>query len=70
EIYNWANRTDRQDKRYIFWLNGLARTGKLIVARTITRKYNKQKRLEASFFFLKGGGDMSHVVKFFMSLAV
>ncbi|KIM95704.1 hypothetical protein OIDMADRAFT_183718 [Oidiodendron maius Zn] len=35
-IYNWA---DGQDERCIFWLNGLAGTGKSTIARTVARKY-------------------------------
>jgi hypothetical protein len=44
--------------------------GKSTISRTIARIYNKQKRLGASFFFSKGGGDVSHAGKFFTSLAV
>ena len=67
EIYKWV---DRQDKRCIFWLNGLAGTGKSTIARTVAHEYFKQKRLAASFFFSKGGGDIGHAGKFFTSLAV
>jgi hypothetical protein len=67
EIYNWA---DRQDERYIFWLNGLAGTGKSTIARTVARRYFDQKRLGASFFFSRGGGDVGHAGKFFTSIAV
>jgi adenylylsulfate kinase-like enzyme len=56
--------------RCIFWLNGLARTGKSTLFCTVARRYNKQELLGASFFFLKGGGDVSHASKFFTSLAV
>jgi hypothetical protein len=67
EIYNWA---DGQDKRCIFWLNGLAGTGKSTIARTVAHRYFDQKRLGASFFFSRGGGDISYAGKFFTSLAV
>jgi hypothetical protein len=56
--------------RCSFWLNGLAGTGKSTVSRTVACRYNKQKRLGASFFFPKDGGDVSHARKFFTSLAV
>ena len=39
------------------------------IARTIARKYFEE-RLGASFFFSGGGGDVSHAVKFFTSIAV
>jgi hypothetical protein len=51
-------------------LSGLAGTGKSTIARTISLKYFKQKRLAASFFFSKGGGDIGHAGRFFTSLAV
>jgi len=69
-IYDWADGKDGQDERCIFWLNGLAGTGKSTISYTVAHRYNKQKRLGASFFFSKGGGDVSHAGKFFTSLAV
>jgi len=67
EIRQWVS---RQDGRNIFWLNGLAGTGKSTIARTVAREYYDQKRLGASFFFSRGGGDVSHAGKFFTSLAL
>lgn len=67
EIYGWA---DGQDKRCIFWLNGLAGTGKSTIARTVARRYFNQERLGASFFFVRGGGDVEHTSKFITSIAV
>ncbi|KAH8593119.1 vegetative incompatibility protein HET-E-1 [Bisporella sp. PMI_857] len=65
-IYTWA---DGQDKRCIFWLNGLAGTGKSTLARTVARRYFDQRRLGASFFFSRGGGDVGHAGKFFTTIA-
>jgi hypothetical protein len=48
----------------------LAGTGKSTIARTIARRYYKEGRLGASFFFSRGGGDVSHAGKFFTSIAV
>jgi hypothetical protein len=67
EIYKWA---DGQDKRGIFWLNGLAGAGKSTIARTVARKYFDQKHLGASFFFSRGGGDIGHAGKLVTSIAV
>ena len=67
EIRTWA---DGQDERCIFWLNGLAGTGKSTIARTIAREYFETKRLGASFFFSRGGGDAGHAGKFFTSIAL
>ena len=66
-VYNWA---DGQDERCIFWLNGLAGTGKSTIARTIARNYFEKKRLGASFFFSRGGGDVGHAGKFVTSIAL
>lgn len=67
EIYNWV---DGQDERTIFWLNGLAGTGKSTIARTVARRYFDQRRLGASFFFSRGGGDAGHAGKFVTSIAL
>ena len=66
EIRAWA---ERQDERRIYWLNGLAGTGKSTVARTIARECFAKGCLGASFFFSKGGGDVGHAGKFFTTLA-
>jgi hypothetical protein len=67
EIYDWA---DGQDERCLFWLNGLAGTGKSTTARTVARTYFEKARLGASFFFSRGGGDVEHAGMFFTSIAV
>jgi hypothetical protein len=67
QIFSWA---DGQDERCIFWLNGLAGTGKSTIARTVAREYFEKGRLGASFFFSRGGGDVDHAGKFFTSIAL
>jgi hypothetical protein len=67
EIYSWA---DGPDARCIFWLSGLAGTGKSTIARTVARRYYDRQRLAASFFFSRGGGDVGHAGKFVTSIAV
>ncbi|KAH9205871.1 hypothetical protein DL95DRAFT_417048 [Leptodontidium sp. 2 PMI_412] len=66
-VYTWA---DGRDERCIFWLSGLVGTGKSTIARTATRRYFDQKRLGASFFFSRGGGDVGHAGKFATSIAL
>ncbi|KAH7418721.1 NACHT and WD40 domain protein [Cadophora sp. MPI-SDFR-AT-0126] len=70
EIYDWADGKAGHNERCIFWLSGLAGTGKSTISRTVARRCSEQKRLGASFFFSRGGGDVSHAGKFFTSLAV
>ena len=67
EIRAWAR---RRDDKNIFWLSGFAGTGKSTLARTIAREFYEQKCLAASFFFSRGGGDVSHAGKLFTSLAL
>ncbi|KAF2464685.1 WD40 repeat-like protein [Lindgomyces ingoldianus] len=66
EIYNWGS---GQDERLIFWLNGLAGTGKSTIARAVARTYFNKKLFGASFFFSRGGGDVGHVGKFFTTIS-
>ena len=68
EIYNWGDGHD--EKRFIYWLNGLAGTGKSTIARTVARKYFNQGRLGASFFFSRGGGDVGRADKFVTTVAL
>ncbi|KAF2400563.1 hypothetical protein EJ06DRAFT_396946 [Trichodelitschia bisporula] len=67
EIGNWA---DEKNSPSIFWLSGLAGTGKSTVARTVAAKFSAKKCLGASFFFSRGGGDVGHADKFVTSIAV
>lgn len=67
QINTWAH---REDKRCIFWLSGLAGMGKSTIARTVAYELSKQECLGASFFFLRGGGDVGHVGKFVTSIAL
>ncbi|KUJ10180.1 uncharacterized protein LY89DRAFT_710917 [Mollisia scopiformis] len=67
DIYSWA---DGQNERCIFWLHGLAGTGKSTIARTVARRCLDQKRLGASFFFSRGGGDVGHAGTFVTSIAL
>ncbi|OCL05397.1 hypothetical protein AOQ84DRAFT_322981, partial [Glonium stellatum] len=47
----------------------MAGTGKSTIARTVAREYDNQERLGASFFFSRGGGDVSHANKFVTTIA-
>ena len=47
----------------------MAGTGKSTICRTIARNYFDKRRLGASFFFSRGGGDTGHAGKFFTTVA-
>jgi len=66
EIKAW---TYGRDKTSIFWLNGVAGTGKSTIARTICHHFHKKGQLGASFFFSRGKTDRSHAGLFFTTLA-
>ncbi|KAF2192389.1 HET-domain-containing protein [Zopfia rhizophila CBS 207.26] len=67
KIKAWAA---ANDAKHIFWLSGLAGTGKSTIARTVAAKHYKRKCLGASFFFSRGGGDVGHAGKFVTSIAI
>jgi hypothetical protein len=50
DLFAWFDDVDPSRER-VFWLNGLAGTGKTTVARTIASHAHKQGRLAAAFFF-------------------
>jgi WD40 repeat protein len=58
------------DARHVFWLNGLAGTGKSTIARTVARRCADAGRLGASFFFMRGGGELASARKFATTVAV
>jgi hypothetical protein len=49
-LFAWFDDVNPSRER-VFWLNGLAGTGKTTVARTIATRAHKQGRLAAAFFF-------------------
>ncbi|KAJ4176012.1 hypothetical protein NW755_014653, partial [Fusarium falciforme] len=53
----------------MFWLNGMAGTGKSTISRTIARLRPKQGHLGASFFFKRGEMDRGNLAKFVPTLA-
>lgn len=65
-IAEWAK--DR-DGKPIFWLNGMAGTGKSTIARTVARSFADKGQLGASFFFKKGEGDRGNADRFFTTIA-
>jgi hypothetical protein len=53
----------------IFWLNGIAGTGKSTISRTIAESFSKNRTLGASFFFERGDGDRGNARKFVPTIA-
>ncbi|KAL4744254.1 hypothetical protein BDW72DRAFT_188952 [Aspergillus terricola var. indicus] len=53
-ISEWADSTG---ERCVFWLNGMAGTGKSTVARTVAQSFRDKGQLGATFFFKRGEGN-------------
>jgi hypothetical protein len=61
EIAQWAQASESE---CIFWLNGMAGTGKSTIARTVAQSFNESGQLGASFFFKKGEADRDTAKRF------
>lgn len=59
----------RRDDKFIFWLSGMAGTGKSTIARTVAHPFAAQHQLGASFFFKRGEGDRRNASRFFTTIA-
>lgn len=53
----------------MYWLNGMAGTGKSTIARTVAAECDGQERLGASFFFARGEEYLSKSERFFTTIA-
>ena len=56
-------------KRPIFWLRGMAGTGKSTIARTLAHRFKSQNTLGGNFFFSRGSGEANNAVNFVGTLA-
>jgi hypothetical protein len=65
-IAMWAN---SKDGKSIFWLSGMAGTGKSTIARTVAQLFTDCGQLGASFFFKKGEGNRGNASWFFTTIA-
>ncbi|KAK2122159.1 hypothetical protein NOF04DRAFT_1337457 [Fusarium oxysporum II5] len=65
-INNWI---DDPNSKPIYWLNGMAGTGKSTISRTIAQMRHDRRDLGASFFFKRGEIDRGNLAKFVPTLA-
>ncbi|KAJ6168709.1 hypothetical protein N7497_001552 [Penicillium chrysogenum] len=65
QIMDWAMSPSQKS---IFWLKGMAGTGKSTISRTVARSLKDTNYLGASFFFKRGEGDRGNAKKFFPTL--
>jgi len=66
EITTWAD--DPQGK-CIFWLKGMAGTGKSTISRTVAQSFADRGLLGASFFFKRGERDRGNAALLFPTIA-
>jgi hypothetical protein len=66
DIAKWAQ---DKDGKSIFWLSGMAGTGKSTIARTIAESFASHDQLGASFFFKRGEGERGNASWFFTTIA-
>lgn len=65
QIQRWGNSSEGP---CIFWLNGMAGTGKSTISRTVSKIFKEKGQLGASFFFKRGGGDRGNANRFFSTI--
>lgn len=65
QIMEWAISPSQKS---IFWLKGMAGTGKSTISRTVARSLTDTNHLGASFFFKRDEGDRANAKKFFPTL--
>lgn len=66
QIKEWAF---SPESRCIYWLNGMAGTGKSTISRTVASFCSKNETLGASFFFKRGESDRGNSMKLFSTIA-
>ncbi|KAH7125043.1 hypothetical protein B0J13DRAFT_511355, partial [Dactylonectria estremocensis] len=66
-IHEWALDPDAKP---IFWLNGMAGTGKSTISRTVASSFAASGHLGGSFFFKRGEADRGSLSKFFATIAI
>ncbi|TVY63976.1 Vegetative incompatibility protein HET-E-1 [Fusarium oxysporum f. sp. cubense] len=60
---------DDPNSKTVYWLNGMAGTGKSTIARTVAYSRSKRGDLGASFFFKRGETDRGNLTKFVPTMA-
>ncbi|KAH8202717.1 hypothetical protein TruAng_003093 [Truncatella angustata] len=66
EISGW---TQDPNAKTVYWLNGMAGTGKSTISRTLAHMFSESGTLGATFFFKRGEGDRGGMSKFFTTIA-
>ena len=65
QIREWA---ESPAGKRIFWLNGMAGTGKSTISRTVAQSFADRGQLGASFFFKRGEGERGNASRLFTTI--
>lgn len=65
QIAEWA---ESPQGKCIFWLNGMAGTGKSTISRTVAKSFKSKGLLGATFFFKRGEGDRGSATRLFSTI--
>ncbi|CAG8150678.1 unnamed protein product [Penicillium salamii] len=65
-VAEWAT---SPDGKCIFWLNGMAGTGKSTIARTVVRFFPSEQFAAATFFFKRGEADRGNATRLFPTIS-
>ena len=65
QLQDWGAHHERP----IFWLRGMAGTGKSTISRTLAHRFQSQNTLGGNFFFSRGSGEANNAVNFVGTLA-
>ncbi|EYB31456.1 hypothetical protein FG05_30137 [Fusarium graminearum] len=68
ELKNWIKDTTQQSKT-VFWLNGMAGTGKSTISRTLSQHLSQDGQLGATFFFKRGEADRGGISKMMSTIS-
>ncbi|KAJ6031516.1 hypothetical protein N7540_002248 [Penicillium herquei] len=66
DVVKWAT---SPDGKCIFWLNGMAGTGKSTIARTVARFFPSEQLAAATFFFKRGEADRGNATRLFPTIS-
>lgn len=64
-VMEWA----KDGSELLYWLSGMAGTGKSTISRTIAKQLQERNKLAASFFFSRNAGELGHSRRLITTLA-